>query len=154
MKLGKDVKWIIFKISDDGKEIVVEEASTDKDYNTFRDKLVNAKSKNKRGEECVGARYAVYDVEYDAPNDGGKRAKITFIAWVPDDAGLYVSDDTVGLMVDCIADTRAAAHVVLVFQGGPQALAHWTCGRHSSKRRRRHRARQHCGAGVQGPLDG
>jgi cofilin len=99
MKLGKDVKWIIFKISDDGKEIVVEEASTDKDYSVFREKLINSKSKNKRGEECVGARYAVYDVEYDAPNDGGKRAKITFIAWVPDDAGLYVSDSTLIFVV-------------------------------------------------------
>jgi cofilin len=31
----------------------------------------------------------VYDVEFD--KDGGKRNKITFISWVPDDAGQYVS---------------------------------------------------------------
>ena len=31
----------------------------------------------------------MYDVEFD--KDGGKRNKITFISWVPDDAGQYVS---------------------------------------------------------------
>lgn len=31
----------------------------------------------------------MYDVEFD--KDGGKRNKITFVSWVPDDAGQYVS---------------------------------------------------------------
>lgn len=90
LKLGKSTKWIIFKISDDWKEIVVEETSTDPDYSKFREKLLSAKSKNKRGEEGMGGRYAVFDVEYEAEGGEGKRSKITFIAWVPDDAPQYV----------------------------------------------------------------
>ncbi|KAK3074429.1 hypothetical protein LTR53_008314 [Teratosphaeriaceae sp. CCFEE 6253] len=89
LKLGKSTKWIIYKISDDYKEIVVEETSKEADYNKFREKLLNAKSKNKRGEEGIGGRYAVYDFEYDAPGGEGKRSKITFISWVPDDAPQY-----------------------------------------------------------------
>ena len=90
LKLGKSTKWIIYKISDDWKEIVVEESSTDPDYSKFREKLLNAKSKNKKGEEGIGGRYAVFDVEYEADGGEGKRSKITFISWVPDDAPQYV----------------------------------------------------------------
>ncbi|KAF2858189.1 hypothetical protein K470DRAFT_260112 [Piedraia hortae CBS 480.64] len=89
LKLGKSTKWIIYKISDDWKEIVVEEKSTDPNFDVFREKLLNAKSKNKRGEEGVGGRYAVFDVDYDAPGGEGKRSKITFISWVPDNAPQY-----------------------------------------------------------------
>lgn len=89
LKLGKSTKWIIYKISDDWKEIVVEETSTDPDYNVFREKLLNAKSKDKRGNEGIGGRYAVFDVEYDLEGGEGKRSKITFISWVPDDAAQY-----------------------------------------------------------------
>lgn len=89
LKLGKEVKWIIYAISDDWKEIIVEEKSTVDDYAAFREKLINAKSKNKRGEVGIGGRYAVYDVQYDTPD--GPRSKITFISWTPDDAPQYVS---------------------------------------------------------------
>ncbi|KAF2012814.1 cofilin [Aaosphaeria arxii CBS 175.79] len=89
LKLGKDIKWIIYKISDDWKEIVVEESSNVADYNVFRDKLLNAKSKDRKGKEGIGGRYAVYDVEYDLDSGEGKRSKITFIAWCPDDAPQY-----------------------------------------------------------------
>lgn len=64
--------------------------SREADYGVFRDKLLNAKSKDRRGKEGIGGRYAVYDVEYDAPGGEGKRSKITFIAWCPDDAAQYV----------------------------------------------------------------
>ena len=67
------MKWIIYKISDTWKEIVVEETSTVDDYDAFREKLLAAKSKGKDGKEGVGPRYAVYDVEYDAPGGEGKR---------------------------------------------------------------------------------
>merc|ERR1712014_418726 len=70
LKLGKSTKWIIYKISDDWKEIQVEETSTDPDYSKFREKLLNAKSTDLEGNE-------------------GKRSKITFISWVPDDAPQY-----------------------------------------------------------------
>ncbi|KAL1583703.1 hypothetical protein WHR41_07497 [Cladosporium halotolerans] len=89
LKLGKSTKWIIYKISDDWKEIVVEESSSDNNYDAFRQKLLDAKSKDKKGNEGIGGRYAVYDVEYDAPNGEGKRNKICFISWVPDDATQY-----------------------------------------------------------------
>jgi len=71
----------------------VEETSTDSDYSKFREKLLNAKSKNKKGEEGMGGRYAVFDVEYQAQGGEGVRSKITFISWVPDDSPQYVSDD-------------------------------------------------------------
>ena len=78
LKLGKDVKWIIYKISDDWTEIVVEETSKDADYATFREKLINAKSKDRKGNEGVGGRYAVYDVEYDLESGEGKRYGLAF----------------------------------------------------------------------------
>lgn len=47
LKLGKSIKYIVYKLSDDYKEIVVEEASENGDWDAFREKLVNATSKNK-----------------------------------------------------------------------------------------------------------
>jgi len=88
LKLGKNLKWIIFKISDDWKKIVVDETSTDPDYDVFREKLLDSKSTwNKK--EGLGARYAVYDFEYSL-NDEGTRNKIAFITWVPQDAAVRV----------------------------------------------------------------
>jgi len=88
LKLGKTVKYIIYKLSDDYKEIVVEEASDNGDWDTFREKLVTAKSKTKTGAMTKGPRYAVYDFSYDLASGEGSRSKITFIAWSPDDAGI------------------------------------------------------------------
>ncbi|OQO04565.1 hypothetical protein B0A48_09487 [Cryoendolithus antarcticus] len=88
LKLKKETKWIIYALSDDYKEIVVEETSTDPDYSKFREKLVSAKSKDKKGKEQIGARYAVFDVEFDAEGGAGLRNKIMFLSWVPDEAGL------------------------------------------------------------------
>lgn len=59
-------------IADNGKEIVVEksekksEESEEDQWNKFREFLLNSKTKNKAGKEGPGARYAIYDVEYDA----------------------------------------------------------------------------------------
>jgi hypothetical protein len=60
-------------MSDDLKQIVVEEASDNGDWDTFREKLVNAKSKNKMGKETKGPRYAVYDFNYDLASGEGSR---------------------------------------------------------------------------------
>ncbi|CAI6333687.1 unnamed protein product [Periconia digitata] len=87
LKLGKDIKYIIYKISDDWKEIVVEETSKDGDWTSFREKLINAKSKDRRGKEGIGGRYAVFDFTYESGE--GPRSKITFISWCPDDAPQY-----------------------------------------------------------------
>jgi hypothetical protein len=47
LKLNKKIKYILYKLDDGYKEIVVEEASEDGDWEHFREKLINAKSKNK-----------------------------------------------------------------------------------------------------------
>ncbi|KAI9699445.1 MAG: cofilin [Candelina mexicana] len=92
LKLGKASKYIIFKLSDDYKEIVIEEKGTDDNYDVFQQKLIDAKTMSKpgkpgnQGKEGPGPRYAVYDVEYDLPNGEGKRNKIALITWVPEDA--------------------------------------------------------------------
>ncbi|KAI0763581.1 recombinant Actophorin [Trametes elegans] len=74
LKLGKKNKYIIYKLSPDNTEIVVEKrgppAST---YDDFLAELPEA--------EC---RWAVYDFEYE--HEGGKRNKITFFSWSPDDS--------------------------------------------------------------------
>lgn len=89
LKLSKKYKYIIFKLSDDYKEIVVESTSDDgAEYDDFRQKLVDAQSKTKSGAVCKGPRYAVYDVQYELAAGEGTRNKITFIAWSPDDAGI------------------------------------------------------------------
>jgi hypothetical protein len=73
LKLGKSMKWIIYKISDDWKEIVVEETSKDGEWAEFREKLLNAKSKDRKGKEGIGGRYAVFDVQYELESGEGTR---------------------------------------------------------------------------------
>ncbi|KAG5296005.1 cofilin [Histoplasma capsulatum var. duboisii H88] len=82
----KDLKYIIFKISDDKKEIVVEESSKDTDYETFRTKLVEAKDSNGK----PAPRYALYDGEFDLGSEG-IRKKIIFISWVPSETPTFSS---------------------------------------------------------------
>ncbi|PCD41758.1 hypothetical protein AU210_004302 [Fusarium oxysporum f. sp. radicis-cucumerinum] len=88
LKLNKKYKYIVYKLSDDYKEIVVEHASDNSDWEDFREKLVNATSKSRTGAVGKGPRYAVYDFEYSLASGDGIRNKITFIAWSPDDAGI------------------------------------------------------------------
>jgi hypothetical protein len=47
LKLSKKYKYVIFKLSDDNKEIVVEEASADPEWENFREKLINATTTSK-----------------------------------------------------------------------------------------------------------
>jgi hypothetical protein len=106
---------------------VVEETSTERDWAGFREKLLNAKSKDRKGKEGIGGRYAVFDVEYELESGEGTRSKITFIAWCPDDAPQYVSASS-GCGGEMMAGCRRmltsvlAPHDVLVVQGGNQAL--------------------------------
>lgn len=65
MSHGK-IKFIIFKISDDKKEIVLDEVSEDQDYEAFRTKL--DESRDNKGNPTP--RYAVYDVAYEIPGEG------------------------------------------------------------------------------------
>ncbi|CAE6456248.1 unnamed protein product, partial [Rhizoctonia solani] len=73
MKLKKTSKYIVFKLSDDLKEVVVDKTSSDTNYDIFLADLPTTEP-----------RWAVYDVEFE--KDGGKRNKLTFVSWSPDDA--------------------------------------------------------------------
>ncbi|GAA6034781.1 hypothetical protein JCM8097_001166 [Rhodosporidiobolus ruineniae] len=74
LKLGKKLKYIVFKLSDDNKEIVVDKQSESADYEEFIGQLPES-----------GCRYAIYDFEYERPGEG-KRNKICFVAWSPDNS--------------------------------------------------------------------
>ncbi|KAF9547811.1 cofilin [Mortierella hygrophila] len=74
LKLGKTLKYIIYKISDDLKSIEVVKQSEDADYDNFLKELPE--------DDC---RWAVYDFAYKTP-DGGDRNKIIFFSWSPDNA--------------------------------------------------------------------
>ena len=47
LKLNKKLKFIIYKLSDDNKEIEIEETSENGDWDVFREKLLSAQSKSK-----------------------------------------------------------------------------------------------------------
>lgn len=47
LKLTKKYKYIVYKLSDDLKEIVVEATGTNSDWEEFREKLINAKTVSK-----------------------------------------------------------------------------------------------------------
>ena len=66
------MKYVIYKLSDDYKEIVVETQSGVADYEAFRTHLVDAKSSHK-GKISIGPRYAVYDFDYELKSGEGKR---------------------------------------------------------------------------------
>ena len=72
LKLGKSIKYIIYKLSDNYKEIVVEDSSSDPDWETFQDKLMKARAGHK-GREGKGPRYAVYDFQYELEGGEGTR---------------------------------------------------------------------------------
>ncbi|MDT0616123.1 actin-binding ADF family protein [Streptomyces lancefieldiae] len=74
LKLGKKHRYIIFNLSKDNTEIIVEKASSSPEYDDFIADLPET--------EC---RWAVYDLEFE--KDGaGKRNKIVFYSWSPDEA--------------------------------------------------------------------
>lgn len=59
-------KFIICKISDDKKSIVLEETSTEKDWDFFRMKLCEAADED--GDPAP--RYAIYNMKYDIGSEG------------------------------------------------------------------------------------
>ncbi|WFD30990.1 cofilin [Malassezia sp. CBS 17886] len=74
LKLGKKIKYLIYELSSDNTEIVVAKTSESQDYDDFVAELPPG--------EC---RYAIYDFEFEKGNEG-KRNKICFVTWSPDDA--------------------------------------------------------------------
>ncbi|KAI9058115.1 recombinant Actophorin [Trametes sanguinea] len=75
LKLGKKTKYIMFTLNKDNTEIVVEKKSPlTSTYDDFLADLPEG--------EC---RWAVYDFDFEK-EDGGKRSKIIFYSWSPDDS--------------------------------------------------------------------
>ncbi|KAG0058356.1 cofilin [Linnemannia elongata] len=74
LKLGKTLKYIIYKVSDDLKSIEVVKQSDDADYDNFLTELPT--------DDC---RWAIYDFAFKT-SDGGDRNKIVFYSWAPDNA--------------------------------------------------------------------
>ncbi|KAL4917015.1 hypothetical protein BDW62DRAFT_211529 [Aspergillus aurantiobrunneus] len=71
--------FVIYKISDDMTSILVEESSTEKNYEAFLQRLTSSAD----SEGKPAPRYAVY-VEYDLLDDG-KGSSTVFISWVPEE---------------------------------------------------------------------
>jgi len=74
LKINRKYKYIIFGLNKDNTEIVVEKTSNSQNYEDFIKDLPEF--------EC---RWAVYDLEFEK-EDGGKRNKLVFYSWAPDDA--------------------------------------------------------------------
>ncbi|KAJ3575860.1 hypothetical protein NP233_g825 [Leucocoprinus birnbaumii] len=72
LKLKKTSKYIIYSLSKDLTEIIVEKKSPSTDYEEFLESLPEDEP-----------RYAVVDVEYELEGGAGKRSKIAFITWIP-----------------------------------------------------------------------
>ncbi|KAF9358296.1 cofilin [Mortierella sp. AD094] len=75
LKLGKKFKYIIFKLSDDHKSIIVEKKAETATYDEFLEHLPE--------KEC---RWAVYDFDYKTSE--GDRNKIVFYTWAPTNAAI------------------------------------------------------------------
>ncbi|KAG0350515.1 cofilin, partial [Gamsiella multidivaricata] len=73
LKLGKKLKYIVYKLSDDQKSIVVEKQAETATYDEFLKHLPE--------NDC---RWAVYDFDYSTAD--GDRNKIVFYTWAPDGA--------------------------------------------------------------------
>ncbi|VVT53577.1 uncharacterized protein SAPINGB_P003644 [Magnusiomyces paraingens] len=69
------VKYVIYKLSENLKSIVVDKKSSDTQYDDFVNDLPE--------DDC---RYAVYDFEYETQSGEGIRNKLIFISWSPDTA--------------------------------------------------------------------
>ncbi|KAG8851527.1 cofilin [Tulasnella sp. 330] len=74
LKLKKKIKYIIFTLNKTFTEIIVEKSSDDADYDKFITDLPET--------EC---RWAIYDFDFEK-KDAGKRNKLVFYSWSPDDA--------------------------------------------------------------------
>lgn len=87
-------KFIIFRVSDDKKTIVVDD-KTDQQFTQSTDGNEDEKRQEEYNhfvgllpkDEC---RWAVYDLEYELDGGAGKRKKLVFLIWSPDTAKISV----------------------------------------------------------------
>ncbi|KAI0789596.1 actin depolymerizing factor [Abortiporus biennis] len=74
LKLGHKFKYIIYNLKSDNTEIIVQKkGDVSSSYDDFLADLP---------EDDI--RWAVYDFEFE--KDGGKRNKLVFVSWAPDNA--------------------------------------------------------------------
>ncbi|OAQ72900.1 heat shock protein 60, mitochondrial precursor [Pochonia chlamydosporia 170] len=79
-EVGKKYKYAILHYVNDQFEL--EEASDDKNYENFANKLINCKSKSRK-KEFPGTRFAYYNFIYDT-EDGRVANSTVFFLWSPD----------------------------------------------------------------------
>lgn len=80
LKLSRKYRYLVYRISDDAKQITIEKTASPSDHTSARaayDAFVGELPK----EDC---RYAVFDYEYEKAPGEGMRSKIVFVAWSPD----------------------------------------------------------------------
>ncbi|PYH83252.1 actin depolymerizing protein [Aspergillus uvarum CBS 121591] len=82
-------RFVIYKISDDETTVELCKSSREPDYKAFRQSLCETADSTGK----LMPRYAAYDVEYDLGEDG-KRSRLVFISWVPQETSLKVSSTT------------------------------------------------------------
>ncbi|KAI5787247.1 hypothetical protein EDC01DRAFT_717993 [Geopyxis carbonaria] len=81
---GRHLKFIVYKLSDDKKSIIKELTSDEvADLPEGEEAVYETFLGNLPEKDC---RYAIYDFEYELAGGEGKRSKICFFTWSPDDA--------------------------------------------------------------------
>ncbi|KAH6621227.1 hypothetical protein B0J18DRAFT_431917 [Chaetomium sp. MPI-SDFR-AT-0129] len=97
LSTGRKHRYIIYKISDDQKEVVIDDIGERNSareselgweglWEEFAQKLKTAKFTWSTGATSeLGPRFAVFDVPFTVPGEGD-REKIVLISWSPDDA--------------------------------------------------------------------
>ncbi|KAF8139203.1 hypothetical protein K438DRAFT_2118882, partial [Mycena galopus ATCC 62051] len=75
LRVDQRLKYIVYSLNQENTQIVIVGKSESQNYQDFIAELPKA--------EC---RWAVYNLEYE--KDGGKRKRIFFLSWKPDDAKL------------------------------------------------------------------
>ncbi|KAK2192466.1 hypothetical protein NP493_31g06019 [Ridgeia piscesae] len=79
IKLGRKYRYVVYRLTDDLKEITVEStAGVEASYDDFVDQFKAAESSG----QC---RYGVFDAEYQT-KDGNTKNKLVFFMWSPDGA--------------------------------------------------------------------
>ncbi|XP_021368705.1 cofilin-like isoform X2 [Mizuhopecten yessoensis] len=76
MKLGHKWSYVVYKITDDKKRIVVDTKAADRSYDDFKQILMNASNNGL-------CRYGVFDVKFTTRGDQ-VREKLAFFHWSPD----------------------------------------------------------------------
>lgn len=70
MKIERDISYVIYTLTEDRKEIIVEKTSKSESYDDFLADLPE-----------MDCRYAVYDFPYDLGGGEGRKNKLLFFTW-------------------------------------------------------------------------